>query len=140
MSQSDGPGTPARPNASDLASTPPASGSQDVVLIHGPTDDQKGLKVLRAREQGLELGEVRPIQEGRPLTGEIVKLKPRPGHPRICDVETQLSQGELDRARGSQTPRLGHPGPARVATDAYRTNWDAIYRSPGDSSGSSDLN
>lgn len=95
--------------------------------------------MLRAREQGLEVGEVRPLQEGKPLTGEIVKLKPRPGQPRICDVETQLSQGELDQARGVTQRRLPHPGPPRVATEAYRTNWDAIYRSSSDS-GSSDLN
>lgn len=141
MSQSDGPGTPAR--RSEAASPQPpevsGSGTSDVVLIHGPTEDQKGLRVLRAREQGIEVGEVRPLQEGKPLTGELVKLRPRPGQPRICDVETQLSERELARARGASEPRLGHAGPARVTSDAYRANWDAIYRASG-RPGSGDLN
>jgi len=87
--------------------------------------------VLRAREQGLELGELRPIQEGKPLAGDIVKLKPRAGMPRVCDVETQLSREELDQLSGGAGRRLGHAGPARVSSDAYRTNWDAIYGPPG---------
>ena len=95
--------------------------------------------MLRAREQGLEIGEVRPIVEGQPLTGEIVKLRARPGMPHVCDVETQLSREELDRARGVPRPALGHPGPARVSSDAYRTNWDAIYRTGG-AAGSGELN
>jgi len=152
MSQSDVPG--ARGRLSEAASSPapatasersepagrpaPASGS-DVVLIHGPTEDQKGLRVLRAREQGIEVGEVRPLQEGKPLAGEIVKLRPRQGQPRICDVETQLSESELERARGTARPRLGHAGPPRVSSDAYRANWDAIYRSPS-TPGSGELN
>lgn len=121
------------------ASTQAASGDHDVVLIHGPTEDLKGLRVLRARDQTLEVGEMRPVQEGKPLSGEIVKLRPRAGSPRICDVETQLSREELDRARGVAAPSLGHAGPARVTSDAYRSNWDAIYRSPG-SNGSGELN
>ena len=131
-------GAPSAPSATESAPPKePASGDLDVVLIHGPTEDQKGLRVLRAREQGIEVGEVRPVQEGKPLSGELVKLRPRAGTPRICDVETQLSREELDRARGSAAPRLNHAGPARVTSEAYRANWDAIYRSPG---GSGDLN
>jgi hypothetical protein len=152
MSQSEGPRTPPSrsespgPAGSGLGAASPTSApseagpASDVVLIHGPTDDQQGLRVLRAREHGIEIGEVRPIQEGKPLTGEIVKLRPRPGSPRICDVETQLSREELDRARGAPPARLGHAGPARVATDAYRANWDAIYRSANGSRGSGELN
>jgi len=133
MSQSEGPST-AKPGAGSTSSE-----SQDVVLIHGPTEDQAGLRVLRARPQGIEIGEVRPLEEGKPLTGEVVKLRPRPGAPRVCDVETQLSREELDRARGAPPPRLGHAGPPRVTTEAYRANWEAIYRA-APSSGSSDLN
>jgi hypothetical protein len=158
MSQSDGPRPPARrsmaPTGSDRtavssetsAASTNGSDGPDVVLIHGPTEDQQGLRVLRAREQGLELGELRPIREGQPLAGEVVKLRPRPGMPRVCDVETQLSREELDRAQaaagdGVRSPSrpLGHAGPPRVSSEAYRANWDAIYRS-ANAPGSSELN
>jgi hypothetical protein len=52
-------------------SPPDASSPSDVVLIHGRTDDQKGLKVLRARPEGVELGEVRPLEHGKPLAGDV---------------------------------------------------------------------
>jgi hypothetical protein len=158
MSQSDGrstarPGTAhpgsagtsaAKPSPTQSSSTKPSagstnSGSQDVVLIHGPTEDQAGLHVLRARPQGIEVGVMRPLEEGKPLSGEVVKLRPRPGTPRVCDVETQFSKEELDGARAATPPRLGHPGPPRVTTEAYRANWEAIYRLP-EGSGTGDLN
>jgi hypothetical protein len=129
----------AQSGAAQPSAGPTKSASQDVVLIHGPTEDQAGLRVLRARPQGIEVGEVRPLEEGKPLSGEIVKLRPRPGTPRVCDVETQLSRDELDRARGVASPRLGHAGPPRVTTPAYRANWEAIYRA-APPSGPSDLN
>lgn len=148
MNHSDGPRVPkgrstqraqapsSRPAGDASAEAAAKEAQPDVVVIHGPTDDQKGLRVLRAREQGLEVGEVRPLVEGKPLAGEIVKLKPRPGMPRVCDVETQLSREEIDRMSGGAGPggagpRLGHAGPPRVSSDAYRANWEAIYRSPG---------
>lgn len=164
MSQSDGPRTPTRraetgavPGGASGASSGAGAtdaAATDVVLIHGPTEDQKGLRVLRAREQGLEIGEVRPIKEGQPLTGEIVRLRPRPGMPRVCDVETQVSREELDQAqraavdqaqRANSDPArasraaLGHAGPPRVSSEAYRTNWEAIYSS-ANAPGPSELN
>ena len=36
--------------------------SYDVVLMHGPTADGEGARVLRARADGIEAGEVRPLQ------------------------------------------------------------------------------
>lgn len=125
-----------QPSPSAEISTPEASaprksvqpGARDVALVGGPTEDRKGLRVLRAREDRLEVGEVRPLEQGQPITGEVVRLRPRPGAPRICDVETQLSAEELARAQGGRS--LSHAGPAQVASDKYRANWDAIYRSP----------
>ena len=132
--------------------------SQDVVLIHGVTDDKKGLRVLRARPEGIELGEVRPIQEGQPLNHDLVRLQPREGTPHICDVHTEFSMSELSQrsparalpsekrrsdsaaesagseSAGSESLTKRAKGPAQVATQTYRDGWDAIWastRKPG---------
>jgi len=90
----------------------------DVVLVHGVTDDGKGLSVLRARNGELETGACRPLEHGKPIHGEVVRLKPRKDCPIVCDVETSLPAPEAARDR---------TGPAQVATRAYRDNWDAIF-------------
>lgn len=58
------------------------------------------------------------MQEGKPIPprGEVVRLKPRAGMPRVCDVEV---------AYGGDTE--GRSGPAQVASKAYRDNWDAVF-------------
>ena len=92
----------------------------DVVLLAGPTEDGEGIRVLRARDERIETGEVRPLKEGKPLgAGEIVKLAPRPGTPRICDVVEVIAKLEPAGERGS--------GPPKVATNAYRESWDRIF-------------
>ena len=55
----------------------------DVVLMHGPTEDGEGARVLRARPGRLDAGEVRPVREGKPLGGggEIVRLEQRADAP-----------------------------------------------------------
>ena len=93
----------------------PKPPSQDVVLIGPPTTDGDGVHVLRARDEKLEAGELRPLVEGRPVVGEIVSLAPRKDEPRICDVKE------------SWKPPPAHKGPAQVATDAYRDGWDAVF-------------
>ena len=110
---------------------PPVSvepSSPDIALIHGVTPDG-GFQILRARENRLELGAVRPLREGVPITGEVVKLRPRENCPVLCDVEVQLAAKELPKDR--QVPALeasqARSGPAQVATDDYRKNWDAIW-------------
>lgn len=96
------------------------AGRQDVVLLAGPTDDGEGIRVVRAREERLEAGEVRPLKEGKPLgNGEIVKLAPRAESPRVCDVEVVAKIGA---ERGS--------GPPQVATSAYRESWERIFGEP----------
>jgi hypothetical protein len=89
----------------------------DVVLLQGPTEDGEGIRVVRAREDRLEAGEVRPLKEGKPITsGEVVKLAPRAAAPQVCDVEV-LAKVEH-----------GLPGkPAQVATTAYRESWERIF-------------
>jgi len=116
----------------DTSDATPAEGvSGDVALIHSVTADGEGFHVLRARENRLEIGAVRPLREGVPITGEVVTLRPRANCPLVCDVEVQLKAPEQpsDRQVSVAAGSRSRPGPAQVASDEYRRNWDAIWRS-----------
>lgn len=104
--------------------TDDAKKSLDVALIHGKTADGAGLHVIRRREDRIELGAIRPLVEGAPIAGEVVSLTPRPEFPLLCDVKVELpaSPPRADVA----APR--RHGPAQVATDRYRENWDRIWQ------------
>ncbi|MDB5216676.1 MAG: hypothetical protein JWO86_4603 [Myxococcaceae bacterium] len=91
----------------------------DVVLLGPPTADGGGVHVLRARDEKVETGELRALQEGRPITGEVVTLSPRKDNPRVCDV--------TDSYRPPTSAAAGHKGPANVATEAYRQGWDEVF-------------
>lgn len=105
---------------------------RDVALIHGVTPDGEGLQILRARDNRLELGAIRPLREGVPITGEVVTLRPRPDQPALCDVEVHVKAAPQAAANDRQEPPRS--GPAQVATDEYRSNWDTIWgRAPSDS-------
>jgi len=124
--------TPKKRVGDEAEPSSPEPSSQDIALIHGVTADG-GFQILRARGDRVELGEVRPLREGVPITGEVVKLRPREDCPVLCDVEVQLAAKEIPSDR--QVPALeashARTGPAQVATDEYRKNWDAIWsRSP----------
>ncbi|MGK4005811.1 hypothetical protein WMF31_24510 [Sorangium sp. So ce1036] len=93
--------------------------SQDVVFIHGPVEQGEGFRVIRSREDRIEIGELRPTEHGRPLTGDLVKLTQRPEHGRLFDVEVLVPAPHAAEARRA--------GPAQVATDTYRSNWEAIF-------------
>jgi hypothetical protein len=123
----------------------------DVVLVHGVTEDKKGLRVLRSRAGSLEVGEVRPIVEGQPIHSDVVRLRPRKEAPFLCDVETTYSPGEKNaprKTRGADAPEAGNQaqgraprvGPPQVASRAYRDNWEQIYRTRVTGPGSSDIN
>lgn len=101
------------------------AGKQDVVFVHSPSEH--GYRVIRSRDDAVEVGELRPVAEGRPLHGDLVKLTPRAEHARLFDVEVVMEAPKAERAHG---------GPAQVATAAYRANWDAIF-GPGDGEGGS---
>ena len=109
-----------------MSESEPPRPKEDVVFVHGPAEGGAGLRVIRKREETIEVGEIRPVQEGRPLQGDLVKLKPRKEHDRLFDVEVLLSRDELPGAKAA----LGHAGPAQVATDTYRSNWEAIFGPP----------
>jgi hypothetical protein len=114
-------GLPAAAPSAPATASEPAPAATDVVLLGPPTADGAGVHVIRAREERIETGELRALQEGRPIVGEIVTLKPRDGSPRICDVTASYAP------HGAQPAQLGHKGPAKVATDAYREGWDEIF-------------
>ena len=100
--------------------------AEDVALVLAPTEDRSGYQVLRRRDpdSGIELGTIRPLQEGRPISGEVVSLRQRDDVPFAYDVKT-----ELDASSGSER-RLTEDGPAQIATEQYRRGWDAIWGRP----------
>jgi hypothetical protein len=109
--------------------------AKDLVLVHSPTDDGAGVNVLRARKEGLEVGTMRPLEEGRPIHGEVVKLTPRPEMPMLFDAETEFaaeaSPQPKPKSKASPEPERGtSAGPAQVASDTYRKNWDVIWKRP----------
>ena len=101
---------------------------QDVALIAGPTEDKKGMRIVRFRDEAVSLGEVRPVTEGQPLTGEVIALRPREGAPPFLrDVETVYAPPKTD-------------GPAQVASDAYRQNWEVVFGKDPEPASISSLN
>lgn len=106
---------------------PPETGeAPDVVLLHSPTPDGEGVRVIRAREGRLETGEVRPVKEGKSLHGgEIVSLTPRTETPAICDVKVQYQAPARPPAIASDS--RPHKGPALVNSSEYRDRWEDIF-------------
>ena len=94
----------------------------DVAFVVAKEED--GLHILRQRAQDapLEAGVVKPLAEGRPISGEVISLNRRSDVPYLFDVKT-----ELDVSASDSDEQLAGHGPAQVATDAYRKGWDAIW-------------
>jgi hypothetical protein len=105
---------------------------KDLVLAVTTTEDGDGLKVLRRRRDTVEVGEMRRLEEGRPVHGEVVRLSPRPELPVLFDAETVMEAPATSKGES-------RAGPAQVASDRYRKNWDAIWRRRS-KAGSSALN
>jgi hypothetical protein len=101
---------------------------EDVLLVHGRTESGEGYKVVRKRGERIELGEMRTAQEGKPIHGELVRLKPREESERLFDVEVLLpAQGATAGQAKGESKAESKNGPAQVASDAYRTGWDAVF-------------
>ena len=92
--------------------------TDDVVLIHGVTADGKGFEVLRKQGETVSAGSMRPLEEGKALTGDVVRLKPRRELPLLCDVEVE---------HRVEAPARETSGPAQVASEGYRSGWDSIW-------------
>ena len=118
-----------------------AKPKKDVALIHGVTEDRRGLHVLRYRNEQLESGTVRPLVHGRPIHGEVVRLAPRPEQPLVCDVETQLDTTPGAEPAPASEPADAAPsaepvaasavaarrGPAQFTSERYRRNWNSVF-------------
>lgn len=81
--------------------------------------------MLRRRDGQIEAGQARPLKHGQPIQGEVVRLKPRKELPLLCDVEVELPSS-LPRVERTEDATV-RKGPARVSTERYRENWDAIW-------------
>jgi len=85
---------------------------RDYAILGPPTGDG-GIHMIRHREDHtFESGVLRPVQEGKPISGEIIRLIPNEGEPGY-DVETIYS------------PVSG--GPAMVNSKPFREGWDRIF-------------
>jgi hypothetical protein len=119
-----GPGSsgPATPGAASALRTQAQQSDKDkdVALVCGVSEDGQSLDIIRKRGERIETGTVRRLEEGKPIHGEVVRLRPREHAPFVCDVEV-----EVPAPSRSASPTTS--GPAQVATETYRKNWDAIY-------------
>jgi hypothetical protein len=90
----------------------------DVAVVCGK--DEQGVHVLRRRspDAPVEAGVLQPLVEGRPITEEVIALRPRSDGPLVFDVSTVLER---------PTARAPGDGPSQVATDSYRKGWDTIF-------------
>ena len=118
--------TTSEPTSADTSDSP--AETKDVVMLHSPHDDGQGYNVLRVRDGSLEMGAIRNIREGAPIHGDIVSLSQRKEHDRLYNVEVLVKNPA--QAEGSRH------GPAQVATDKYRTNWENIFGKTSTSDGS----
>lgn len=107
-------------------STPAPAASTDVALIHGVSADG-AVHVIRRRGDQLEAGALTPLREGAPIQGEVVSLRPREGCPLLCDVDVHYAPPQAAKADAAPSSGRRRKGPAQVATDTYRDNWDSIW-------------
>jgi hypothetical protein len=96
---------------------------EDVAFVCGVSNDGQSVDIIRKRGERIETGTVRRLEQGKPIHGEVVRLRPREHSPLVCDVDV-----ELPAPAAVTTPPTS--GPAQVATETYRKNWDAIYGRP----------
>ncbi len=109
---------------------------EDVVLLHSPTESGDGIRVVRKRDEAIEVGELRPMREGQAIHGEVVRLTQRAEHALLFDCEVVVpAQSAKEPPPEPAEPRsVAHKGPARVTTEAYRGGWDLIFgQKPKDS-------
>src|SRR5205085_1972036 len=114
-----------------MAKRSKAKAEKDIAILHGPTEDGEGTRVLRLKSDGIYAGELRPAREGRPIgAGELVRLRPLHERLPICEVEVLHAPAQHTPARPDEVPeteRRAGNGPARVANESYRRNWNAVF-------------
>lgn len=109
-----------------MADDVPEKGPRDRALILGELPEQKGVAILRQRDESapVEAGVLRTPREGEPITGELVSLTPTVEGSPVCDVKVHLDARTLT---GDPRPKDSHKGPPRVSSQAYRSGWDALF-------------
>jgi hypothetical protein len=94
---------------------------EDIAMV--VARDVEGVHILRRRseESPVEMGLLKPMREGQPISGEVITLKQRQDVPFFYDVRSEFG--------GPPPPEPKEPGdgPAQVTTDAYRKGWDAVW-------------
>ena len=100
---------------------------RDVLFVHSKSDNGD-VNVVRKRDERIEIGRMRPVVEGKPLSGEVVRLERRAEHERLFDVEVVYDGRATEQGGGRATS----DGPPQVASPAYRENWARIF-ADGDS-------
>lgn len=86
----------------------------DVAFL-GPPAPGGGVHVLRHRsDHSMETGVLRPLEDGRPIHGEIVQIRKRENGPGfdVLPPEDALA---------------GQGGPPMVNSQAYKDGWDTIF-------------
>ena len=121
MTSSKSPSPP--PEAAPAAAASPP----DVALVHRVTPDGT-VHVIRRRGDQLEAGALQPLREGAPIQGEVLSLRPRENCPMLCDVDVLYTPPAVAKPTAPPPARSARrKGPAQVATDEYRDNWDTIW-------------
>ncbi len=100
---------------------------EDVALLYSQSEDGRSYGIVRRRHDEIQIGTLRALEEGKPIHGELVSLRPREDSPVLFDVETEHAT-----APGRKTS-----GPPKIATREYRDGWDSIW---SEKSGSRALN
>ena len=77
---------------------------KDVAAVCGK--DERGLHILRRRDEDgpIEVGIVQPLEEGKPISGEVISMRQRKDVPFLFDVTTEV-------AAPSAEPEATGPGP-----------------------------
>jgi hypothetical protein len=110
------------------AAAPPAP--KDLLLVLPPMEPRSNAvtppfyPVVRRRGERFEVGAIRELESGKPIHGEVVRLERRPEHPLLFEVET-VAEVPVQVPAAAQLP--ARSGPAQVATEEYRANWEAIF-------------
>jgi hypothetical protein len=119
--------SPSPPTEAPAATAAPAASSPDVALVHRVTPDGT-VHVIRRRGDQLEAGSLQPLREGAPIQGEVLSLRPRENFPMLCDVDVLYTPPAVAKPAAPSAPRQAlRKGPAQVATNEYRDNWDFIW-------------
>lgn len=106
----------------------PKAAPRDIAVLHGPTEDGQGARLLRFRGDTVTAGEIRPAREGQPLgQAELVRLKPLHRELPVCEVEVLHAPPTETGAEPASEPSRSSPGPARVSNRRYRRNWSQVF-------------